>query len=182
MVLAFKQMLLGYLLEFNAHGYQIMKEVHQDFYPADPEINEGLFYSTLKKLEAEGLITRETDTASQPHRKVIHLTESGRQEFLDWLTANDDEDEVKFDFFYQYPFLERCNYFKYLDATQIQQLINKQMALSRQRLERYRTARQSMIRKGVERFRMAIIDYGIMSEELKLEWLKSLSEGGSAGC
>ena len=31
--LAFKQMLLGYLFEFNAHGYKIMKKVHSGFLP-----------------------------------------------------------------------------------------------------------------------------------------------------
>jgi len=180
--LAFKQLLLGYLFEFNAHGYKIMKKVHQDFYPADPEINEGLLYTTLKRLEAEGLITRETETEDRPSRKVIHLTEAGRQQFLDWLMAAEDEDGVKFDFFYQYPFLERCNYFKYLDTEQVELLINKQIALSGQRLERYRAARESMIQKGVDRFRLAIIDYGISSEEMKIEWLKTLSERSAAGC
>lgn len=175
--MGFRHVLLGFLMEFPTHGYEIMKKVYADFYPADPEINEGLLYSTLKKLEAERLITREEAVDSQPTRKLTHITETGKNEFLSWLESDSDEkDTVKFDFFYQYPFLEKCNYFKHLSPEKVKTKVEKQLSLSQKRLQRYEKARESMLRKGVDKYRIAIINYGIENERLRIAWLEGLKE------
>lgn len=176
--MAFRHMVLGFLLEFPVHGYELLKKVYADFYPAEPEINEGLLYSILKKMEAENLVTRQAElNENQVSRKVIHLTEAGQQEFMEWMLSDSDaKDTVKFDFFYQYPFLEKCNYFKHLNPSQRQDKINNQLNISNQRLKRYRKACERMKQRKVDPYRIAIIEYGIKSETLKIAWLEELVE------
>lgn len=183
--MGFKQMMLGFLLDSPSYGYEIMKKAYSDFYPADPEVNEGLLYSTLKKLEAEGLATREAGDADTPTaRRKVEVTPEGLNEFKAWLLAEDDSSaQPKFDFFARYPFLEKCNYFKYLSPDEAMGVIERESASVTQRLESYRLAASSMQQKGVDRFRIAIIRYGISNEELRLEWLQEVKtmlerEGG----
>ncbi len=170
-------MMLGYLLDSPSYGYAIMKKAYSDFYPADPEVNEGLLYSTLKKLEAEGLATREPGDADTPTaRRKVTVTRAGLDEFKAWLLNDEESAQPKFDFFNRYPFLERCNYFKYLTPPEALGSIDQELQNAKQRLENYRLAEQSMVQKGVDRFRIAIIRYGISNEELRIDWLRELKE------
>jgi len=176
--MGFKQMMLGYLLDSPSYGYEIMKKAYSDFYPADPEVNEGLLYSTLKKLEAEGMATREAGDADTPTaRRRVAVTLAGLEEFKSWLLTNDDyAAQPKFDFFSRYPFLEKCNYFKYLTPEEALGSIEQEIQSVGQRLDAYRLAEHSMVQKGIDRFRIAIIRYGISNEELRLDWLQGLKE------
>ncbi|MGE5390064.1 MAG: PadR family transcriptional regulator [Deltaproteobacteria bacterium] len=175
--MGFKQMMLGYLLDSPSYGYEIMKKAYSDFYPAGPEVNEGLLYSTLKKLEAEGLATREAGDADTPTaRRKVTVTPEGLTEFKSWLLADDDAGGPKFDFFARYPFLEKCNYFKYLSPDESLDSIDREIQKATQRLDSYRLAEKSMVQKGIDRFRIAIIQYGISNEELRLNWLQGLKE------
>lgn len=176
--MGFKQMMLGYLLDSPSYGYEIMKKAYSDFYPADPEVNEGLLYSTLKKLEAEGLATREAGDADTPtSRRRVAVTPEGLNEFKAWLLGEEDSSaQPKFDFFARYPFLEKCNYFKYLTPDEAMGIVEHETAAVRQRLESYQLAARSMQQRGVDRFRIAIIRYGIRNEQLRLEWLQELQE------
>jgi len=185
--MGFKQMMLGYLLDSPSYGYEIMKKAYSDFYPADPEVNEGLLYSTLKKLEVEGLATREAGDAETPTaRRKVAVTPEGLVEFKSWLLSDDDYSvQPKFDFFARYPFLEKCNYFKYLTPQEASNCIDLEIQSVKQRLHSYRRAAESMQQKGIDRFRIAIIQYGIRNEELRLDWLQEIkemveSEGGKS--
>jgi len=176
--MGFKQMMLGFLLDSPSYGYEIMKKAYADFYPADPEVNEGLLYSTLKKLEAEGLAIREGGDAETPTaRRRVTVTPDGLADFKAWLLTNDENGaHPKFDFFARYPFLEKCNYFKYLTPAEGRGCIELEMQSVQQRLASYRQAAKSMEQRGVDRFRIAIIEYGISNEELRLNWLQGLIE------
>lgn len=175
--MGFKQMMLGFLLDSPSYGYEIMKKAYSDFYPADPEVNEGLLYSTLKKLEAEGLATREPGDADTPTaRRKVTVTREGLAEFKAWLLTDEEPPQPKFDFFTRYPFLERCNYFKYLTPPEAMGSIERELQNAQQRLVTYQLAEQSMVHKGVDRFRTAIIRYGISNEKLRIDWLQGLKE------
>ncbi|MGE5396113.1 MAG: PadR family transcriptional regulator [Chitinophagales bacterium] len=170
--MSFKQMLLGYLLDSPSHGYEIMKKAYSEFYPVGPEVNEGLLYTTLKKLEAENLIKREADEGNS--RKKVEVTEAGRQEFVKWLISDEEDGGPRYDFFNRYPFLEKCNYFKYLTPEEASLAIEQEIKNSCNRLVQYRQTKKSMISKGVNHYRIAIIKYGIINEELRIKWLSDL--------
>ena len=58
MPVSFKHILLGTLLDFPTHAYDMIKKCFLDFTPANPKLNEGRLYSTLKTLDREGMVVR----------------------------------------------------------------------------------------------------------------------------
>lgn len=147
-----------------------------DFVPANPGINEGRLYSTLSKLEKENLIERKVHIqTSLPNQKITHITSQGLEEFLSWLASNEDEeDDTKFDFFKQYSFLSKVNYYRHFSNEKAVAKFTNQLEISNQRLQRFCEAREKMLSKGVDWYRIKIIEYGIHVEKVKIEWLKEV--------
>jgi DNA-binding PadR family transcriptional regulator len=80
-----KYVLLGLLAKGPAHGYELRAAV-QDLFGGTWDLNVGQVYTTLGRLERDGLVHSERvaqDTL--PDRRVCTLTEAGSQELLDWL-------------------------------------------------------------------------------------------------
>ena len=81
--------LLGLLIDQPRYGY----ELHAAFEALvggreNWEINIGQIYMTLGRLEKSGLIAPEGATnGEEPGKQVYSLTEAGRQELIEWLTA-----------------------------------------------------------------------------------------------
>jgi len=80
--------LLGFLHQAPLHGYQIHQQLN------DPQglgsiwrLKQSHLYALLGKLEEAGYIHASLQPqANRPARRVFHLTESGRQAYLDWLS------------------------------------------------------------------------------------------------
>ena len=181
--MAFKHILLGTLLDLPTHAYDMIKKCFLDFTPANPKLNEGRLYSTLKILDREGLVKRNVRPQDDmPDQKIISITPEGSEEFYRWLESQGEEEgHVKFDFFTQYPFLTKVNFFKFLPDDKIRAKLAEQLRISVMRLERFKAAREEMILKRVDVHRIRIIEYGIAVEELRNEWLQGLlAEKGSA--
>lgn len=182
--MAFKHILLGTLLDLPTHAYDMIKKCFMDFTPANPKLNEGRLYSTLKMLDREGLVERALHPQmDMPDQKIISITPQGAEEFYRWLESQvDEEGHVKFDFFNQYSFLNKVNFFKFLPDDKIITKLKEQLLISAMRLERFNKAREEMIQKKVDVYRIRIIEYGIEVEKLRKEWLLSLlAEKGIKG-
>lgn len=182
--MAFKHILLGTLLDLPTHAYDMIKKCFMDFTPANPKLNEGRLYSTLKMLDREGLVERALHPqVDMPDQKIISITPQGAEEFYRWLESQvDEEGHVKFDFFNQYSFLNKVNFFKFLPDDKIITKLKEQLLISAMRLERFNKAREEMIQKKVDVYRIRIIEYGIEVEKLRKEWLLSLlAEKGIKG-
>ena len=74
--------LLALLAHGPAHGYQL-KVDYERLTGAGP-INVGQIYSTLDRLQRDGLVERD-DTADDDRRVPYHLTDAGRAEAMSWL-------------------------------------------------------------------------------------------------
>jgi poly-beta-hydroxybutyrate-responsive repressor len=77
--------LLVMLKDLNLHGYEIMKELKENFaVVADP----GTIYRALRQLERDGYITSWWDPKEQgPARRVYTLTGSGQDALKLWGSA-----------------------------------------------------------------------------------------------
>ena len=81
--------LLGYLYQRPMHAY----EMHQHLVSHGGlglvwNLNQGRLYALLAKLERQGLITSQLEPqVGRPPRKILHLSEHGRDSFLAWLHA-----------------------------------------------------------------------------------------------
>ncbi|MDD4776348.1 MAG: PadR family transcriptional regulator [Syntrophomonas sp.] len=176
--MAFRHILLGTLMDLPTHAYHMIKKCFADFTPANPKMNEGRLYSTLKTLDKEGLVERSVRQQDDfPDQKIITITPAGSQEFLRWLESGQDEQgHAKFDFFNQWPFLTKVNFFKFLPSENIGVKLTEQLGISSLRLERFHQARQEMIEKNVDGYRIRILEYGIEVEKIRSAWLQELRD------
>ena len=76
--------LLALLANGPAHGYELKQAMEQQFGLVLPPLNAGQIYTTLSRLERDGLV--DDDPVAQngrPNKRVYQLTEAGRIA-LDW--------------------------------------------------------------------------------------------------
>ncbi len=170
-----KYMILGCLLDAPAHGYEIRQRFKR-FYNQAHGLNEGQLYTTLRKLEEEGLVTKELmHQEKSPPRKILRPTEKGRREFYDWVRSGEDPDRVLFDFFHAFSFLQKCNYFMHISPEDALALIDSQMERESKKAGELKRARDDMISRNVNWHRVRIIEFGISFQETKIKWLAGLA-------
>jgi len=93
-----QDVILGILMESDASGYEIKKKlekVFSYFYNA----SYGTIYPTLKKMENDGLITKQNIVQEgKPNKNIYTITEKGRQSFYRYLESDIQDVEIKSDF------------------------------------------------------------------------------------
>lgn len=82
--------LLGLLDAEPRYGYEL-KAVFEQFLGGTWQLNIGQIYTTLGKLEADGLVAAQVvPQDGNPDRKVYELTRAGRAALAEWAGAADD--------------------------------------------------------------------------------------------
>ncbi|MBI2963702.1 MAG: PadR family transcriptional regulator [Deltaproteobacteria bacterium] len=80
-----KYALLGILSERERHGYEL-KAAFDERVGEFWSLNYGQIYTTLDRLEREGLVERRDEPqARRPDRKIYRVTSKGRRELESWL-------------------------------------------------------------------------------------------------
>ena len=82
--------LLALLANGPAHGYELKQAMEQQFGSVLPPLNAGQIYTTLSRLERDGLV--DDDAVAQngrPNKRVYRLTEAGRMELRGWVADAD---------------------------------------------------------------------------------------------
>lgn len=81
-----------YLLARNgpAYGYELGSSL-QSHALTDAEIDRGVLYRTLQRLESMGHLTSDWDTSGTgPARHIYSITQSGRQHLREWADVLDN--------------------------------------------------------------------------------------------
>ena len=79
--------ILGLLSERPLHGYDLRAAYQDDLVPHS-QVNIGQIYTTLDRLERDGLVIHERVAQPvRPDKKVYGLTEKGREELRRWLAT-----------------------------------------------------------------------------------------------
>ncbi|HEX5164251.1 MAG TPA: PadR family transcriptional regulator [Thermomicrobiales bacterium] len=92
--------LLALLAEGSGHGYELKQAIEQTFGDAMPQINIGQVYTTLGRLERDGLVaSAHVAQAGRPDKRVYELTEMGREEVRRWLAEPVNGPRLKDEFF-----------------------------------------------------------------------------------
>jgi len=176
-----KHAILGVLMQCPAHGYRI-KKIFAPFL-AKNGLNDGQLYPVLTSLEKKKLVRKEVvQQRKSPNRNIYHITDKGREEFMRWLRGGDDEvDPVKYDFFNQYRFLMKCNYFEHLSSEERIAKLEAQIEAAHEKIAEYKRIREEMREKKLNDFKLKIVDFGIETQLLKIRWVKDLldSENGT---
>src|SRR5689334_5240155 len=92
--------LLALLATGPAHGYELKAQLEQRFGAVLPPLNAGQIYTTLSRLERDGLV--DDDAVAQngrPNKRVYRLTELGRTELRGWVAEATPATRLKDDFF-----------------------------------------------------------------------------------
>ena len=82
--------LLALLANGPAHGYELKQALEQRFGSVLPPLNAGQIYTTLSRLERDGLV--DDDAVAQngrPNKRVYRLTGEGQAELARWVQEND---------------------------------------------------------------------------------------------
>ena len=175
--MSLKYAILGILIEKPMHGYELKRAVSPAL-SRDRLMNDGVLYPLLAKMEKEGLVRGKVERGDKrPNRRVFHPTASGRRVFFEWLRGSAlEEDLVTYDFFLGHPFLSKCVFFKHLTREEIRAKLIAQRESSLAKLEAFDRIRKGMVERGVDPFRIAILDLGIAQHREKIRWLEKMTE------
>lgn len=119
--------LLGFLFQQPAHGYELHGQIHRELGQIW-RISLSQTYNILKRLEARGYIVGVVqEQAKAPARRRFRLTAMGRRRFEEWLKMPSEPSARAI----RMEFLTRL-YFTYItDPHTAQQLIETQLAATR---------------------------------------------------
>lgn len=91
---------LALLAEGSTHGYELKQAFERLFGPVWPPINVGQIYTTLGRLERDGLVkSREVEQSRRPDKRVYELTDEGRTALGNWMNAPVEGARLKDEFF-----------------------------------------------------------------------------------
>jgi DNA-binding PadR family transcriptional regulator len=171
-----KNAILGVLTQGPAHGYRI-KKLFAPFIARDG-INDGQLYPVLSQLEKEELVRKEVvRQRKSPNKNLYHVTEKGQEEFARWLSGPDDEiDPIKYDFFLQYAFLVKCIFLEHLPKRARVAKLRRQIEHSQEKIGEYRLMRADMQERGLNDYKLRIVDFGVELQQLKIRWVEQLLE------
>jgi DNA-binding PadR family transcriptional regulator len=91
---------LALLASGPAHGYELRQAFEERFGGLLPPINAGQIYTTLARLERDGLVSAD-DVAQngRPNKRVYELTDGGRSALAAWVAAPAPGARLKDEFF-----------------------------------------------------------------------------------
>jgi DNA-binding PadR family transcriptional regulator len=163
---------LGFLQDRPMHGYQLKRALSPAL-SSSQLLNDGVLYPLLKRMERDGLITKRVERAGKaPDRNVFRPTKQGKDVFDEWLRSERSEaDEVNYDFLLGHPFLAKCLFFDRLKPTEVRAKFEAQRVSSTAKLKEFERIRAGMVERGVNEFRLAVIDLGIAQQREKVNWL-----------
>jgi len=112
---------LGLLMRRPDHGYQLDQTLGEMF-GMIWKAGQTKLYVTLSNLEKEGLLRIEMERQeNRPDRKVYHLTNSGREEFLEWV-----QEPIKSLRAARVELLAKLRFYHWLDLPDPEKLIQSQ--------------------------------------------------------
>ncbi|MBN6886050.1 DNA-binding PadR family transcriptional regulator [Cytobacillus horneckiae] len=155
--------ILGFLYYKDMHGYEIITEFNnlvQNQWPLNP----GQVYSTLERLERDGLV--ESLGENNKGRIAYRITEKGKEALSDWITT-----PIK------RPLLREELYMKFLLAgnkqlTGLEELINSQKELIIKQILILTDFKKNIDNKNFKK----IIYGGLLHLEADLKWLEYIKE------
>jgi DNA-binding PadR family transcriptional regulator len=80
-----RELFLALLAGERGHGYELKQTLEQEFGEVLPALNAGQIYSTLARLERDGLVVGQSVAGDSRRKRVYELTEAGRIALARWI-------------------------------------------------------------------------------------------------
>jgi DNA-binding PadR family transcriptional regulator len=91
---------LALLASGPAHGYELKQAFETRFGHLLPPLNAGQIYTTLGRLERDGLVRADhVEQDGRPNKRVYELTDEGRTALAEWVAAPAPGTRLKDEFF-----------------------------------------------------------------------------------
>ena len=81
------------------YGYELKQALEQRFGPALAPLNAGQVYTTLQRLERDGLVHGEDVPGDTRQKRIYTLTDPGREALAGWVTAPTPATRLRDEFF-----------------------------------------------------------------------------------
>ena len=81
------------------YGYELKQALEQRFGAALAPLNAGQVYTTLQRLERDGLVSGEDVPGDTRQKRVYRLTDDGREALAGWVTAPTPATRLRDEFF-----------------------------------------------------------------------------------
>jgi DNA-binding PadR family transcriptional regulator len=176
-----KYTVLGFLMDQPMHGYALKRALSPAL-PPEQRVNDGILYPLLKRMEGEGLVRKRVEAGSGARtRHVFHVTTRGQRAFEAWLAgAEDESDEVAYDFLVGHPFLAKSLFFARLEPREVRAKFERQLGDCSRKLDKFFSIREGMVARGVDSYRIAVLELGIAQQKEKQRWLKRMIKQATA--
>lgn len=170
-----KYAILGLLNQKEMTGYDLMKQFEStlcEFWSA----KHSQIYPELKKLTDEGSIAYKTESSENgSEKKLYHITEAGRTDFMDWLSSETKTQPTPKDISRLKIFFCNC-----LPPEDRRFLLEEQLHRHTSRLKHLQN-NQTKFTAVPDSFDDAFGDYlvlmgAIMREEMMIDWLKKCTD------
>jgi DNA-binding PadR family transcriptional regulator len=170
-----KHAVLGLLMDRPMHGYDL-KAALSPALPRERRVNDGVLYPLLRRMEAEGLLSGRAVPGSGGRQRIVYRpTAAGRREFTRWLEGPDDEeDEVTYDFLVGHPFLTKLLFLSRLEPDAAAEKVAAQVVASGEKLREFERIRDGMVARGVDHYRIEVLELGIAQQRERVRWLRRL--------
>jgi DNA-binding PadR family transcriptional regulator len=97
-----RELFLALLAGERGHGYELRQTLQQEFGELLPALNTGQIYSTLARLERDGLVVGQSVAGDSRRKRVYELTEEGRVELARWIETPVPGTRLKDEFFMKF--------------------------------------------------------------------------------
>jgi DNA-binding PadR family transcriptional regulator len=94
-----KHAFLALLADGPRHGYELKSALEQSVGPLLPEMNTGQIYTTLQRLERDGLVTGTDVPDDTRNKRIYELTDLGHKELAEWMDTPVSGLRLKDEFF-----------------------------------------------------------------------------------
>jgi DNA-binding PadR family transcriptional regulator len=97
-----RELFLALLAGDSFHGYELKQALQQKFGEQLPALNAGQIYSTLARLERDGLVVGQSVAGDSRRKRVYELTEAGRAVLSRWIETPVPGTRLKDEFFMKF--------------------------------------------------------------------------------
>ena len=87
------------------HGYELKQSLEQEFGELLPALNAGQIYSTLARLERDGLVVGASVEGDSRRKRIYELTAEGRAALEQWIESPVPGTRLKDEFFMKFAVL-----------------------------------------------------------------------------
>jgi DNA-binding PadR family transcriptional regulator len=175
-----EHVVLGVLTNQPRHAYALKQRLAPGL-PRENQINDGVLYPLLARLERRGLVTSTTEGGDRGRaRRVYAVTAEGEAAFHAWLRSDEDEGgDLSYDLFIGQP-LVKLLFAADLTPAQRRAKLASLTAAAQTRLRALQAIEAAPPPDGFSDIGRAMLDIGIAQQRAAIATLQSLDAGGAA--